>query len=85
MSLLSKRQQTKFVKHIDAAYILSIETRYLDAIKSLQAAIAILVGACATTKDEREDITGISTRGKNKNFGNTGFSGGCTQPVGYTI
>ncbi len=79
MSLLSKRQQTKFVKHIDAAYILSIETRYLDAIKDLQAAIAILVAVCGTTKDDREDITGLSTRGTNKNFGNSGFSGGCTR------
>ena len=82
MSLLSKRQQTKCRTCMNEALISMVETRYLDAIKSLQAAIAILVAACGTTKDEREDITGISTRGKNKNFGNSGFCGGCTQPVG---
>lgn len=83
MSLLSKRQQTKFRGCMDEALISMVETRHIDAIRSLQAAIAILVAVCGTTKDDREDITGISTRGKNKNFGNSGFSGGCTQPAGY--
>ena len=79
MSPLSKRQQTKCVNNIQQALILLTETKYLDAIKRLTDAIAILVAACATSKDDREDITGISTRGKNKNFGNSGFSGGCIQ------
>ena len=83
MSLLSKRQQMNCMRHMNHALISLVETDYQEAIKDLQAAIAILVAVCGTTKDEREDITGLSTRGKNRNFGNSGFSCGCTQPAGY--
>lgn len=47
--------------------------------KELQENAAIILAYLSGSDKEREEITGISTRGKNKNFGNTGFAGGCAQ------
>ncbi len=49
----------------------------------LAEAIAIILADWSGPIAEREQITGLSTRGKNKNFGNSGFAGGCTLPAGY--
>lgn len=43
----------------------------------LDDATAIILELC-DEGSTREEITGLSTKGKNKNHGNSGFAGGCT-------
>ena len=52
------------------------------ALMDLADAVEIILADWSQAISEREDITGLSTSGKNKNAGNSGFAGGCTQPAG---
>ena len=56
---------------------------YAEAQRSLSTAIEIISEEWPSgPPNEREEITGLSgPGGKNRNFGNTGFSGGCTKPL----
>jgi len=75
---LSRYKQNNLLVTIDCALESAQDHDYAGAIKRLAEAIAIIMGDWSGTGNEREDITGLSTRGTNKNFGNSGFAGGCT-------
>ncbi len=84
------RQATRVYERLEAARILLGDTRIgiarrrLDQARDemgfllscIEAATAIILGDWPG-KPEGDDITGIQS---GKNYGNTGFSGGCTQP-----
>jgi len=78
---MNKEKSLRALSHISKVHGMLYDKQGFEiALFELDAAIAIILGEYSSgPANEREEVTGISTSGKNSNMGNSGFAGGCTR------
>ncbi len=76
---MRERSIMMFHHHLGKSRQHFLNEDWSNVVIQLEAAIGIILAASMSGPDsDRENVTGLSTVGKNRNHGNSGFTGGCT-------